>query len=124
MTVGGRKWVSEGHLFHWSGKEVFSYQHANDGDEGDDLGEPPKGKEETTQHFGDGISVKLCANANWRLSVIRLQSLGFGCSALCQCDGGNVLDEGGYVVPKLASAEGGGSEWMIISGFAATESRL
>ena len=91
MTVGGRKCVSEGHLFHWSGKEVFSYQHADDGDEGDDLGEPPKGKEETTQHFGDGISVKLCDNANWRLSMIRLQSLGFGCSALCQRGDGNVF---------------------------------
>jgi hypothetical protein len=59
----------------------LSYQHANDGDEGDDLGEPPEGKEEAAQHFGDGIAVKLYANANWRLSTIRLQSLGFGCSA-------------------------------------------
>ena len=42
----------------------MSYQHANDGDEGDDLGEPPEGKEEAAQHFGDGISIKLCANAN------------------------------------------------------------
>ena len=77
--------LAKGVCFTGAGKKFFSYQHANNGDEGDDLGEPPKGKEETTQHFGDGISVKLCDNANWRLSMIRLQSLGFGCSALCQC---------------------------------------
>jgi hypothetical protein len=88
----------------------LSYQHANDGDEGDDLGEPPEGKEEAAQHFGDGIAVKLYANANWRLSTIRLQSLGFGCSAFLMSMrwwervGRKAA---GYVVPKLASADGG-----------------
>jgi hypothetical protein len=29
---------------------VLSYQHANDGDEGDDLGHAPEGEEEAAQH--------------------------------------------------------------------------
>lgn len=112
-------------MFHWSGKEVLSYQHANDGDEGDDLGEPPKGKEETAQHFGDGISVKLCANANWRLSMIRLQSLGFGCGAsYVNAMVGTCWKEAAAPSWRAQMAGSGESEWMIIGGFAATESRL
>ena len=51
--VGG--WLAGGLL---RGAAILPYQHANDGNEGDNLGEPPEGEEKATQHFGDGISVK------------------------------------------------------------------
>jgi hypothetical protein len=52
VVSGYFDWVSSGR------GEVFycTYQHANDGDEGDDFGDPPEGEEKAAQHLDDSIS--------------------------------------------------------------------
>jgi hypothetical protein len=48
------------------GARVLSYQHANDGDEGDDLGHAPEGEEQSAQHFELGGCVKAMCECEFK----------------------------------------------------------
>ena len=48
-----RRWLA---TILFQSADFLSYQHANDGDEGDNLDDPPEGEEEAAQHCCDRIS--------------------------------------------------------------------